>query len=163
MQMRHRRFTLPGLVLLLAAGLFLGDVSTVAAPLTSTINIPIAGTVNGPTEAIAFSGTAKIASTFVLDLLLGEVPREIITIDLVNVSGVGVLTGTRYVATGHNTLLRPLATSDTLEMTFPFFPATPGGTSQARSLLASFSLNFNLLTGGLTGGTASFSTPTPGV
>jgi hypothetical protein len=160
---RRSRFTLPALSLLLGIGLLVGNVSTFAVPLVSTIRIPIAGTVTAPTESVSLSGTAEITSTLVLDPLLGAPPREIVSIKLVNVSGIGLLTGARYVATGQNTLLRLLVTSDVLEITFPYFSDTAGGASRARSLLASFTLNYNLFTGALTTGTATFSTPNLGV
>lgn len=133
--------------------------SAAAAPLSATIRIPIAGTVTSPTESVTLSGSADIVSTLVLDPLLFEPPRELVTIALVNVSGVGLTTGRRYVASGQNTLLRLLVTSDTIELTFPFFPDVPDGALQARSVLAAFRLSFDLLTGTLTGGTGAFSTP----
>jgi hypothetical protein len=133
--------------------------ATLAAPLTSSITIPIAGTVTGATESIVLSGTAEIASTFVLDTLLIEPPRELISIKLVKVSGVGLSTLARYVVAGQNVLLRPLVSSDLIEITFPLAPDTPGGTSQARPVLASFTLKFDVVVGSLTGGVARFSTP----
>jgi hypothetical protein len=133
--------------------------SAAAAPVSSTITIPIAGTVNLPTASIALSGSAEIVSTVVLDALFVEPPRELVTIKLVGVSGVGLPSGTKYVARSQNTLLRILATSDAIDITFPFFPDTPDGALQARSLVAAFRLSFDLLTGTLIGGTGAFSTP----
>lgn len=155
------RLALSVLLVLLGtiAGAPWNTTATLAAPITSSITIPIAGTVNGATESIALSGTAQIASTFVLDTLLVEPPRELISIKLVNVSGVGLLTTARYVVTGQNVLLRPLVSSDLIEITFPLYRDTPGGASQARSVLASFTLKFDVLGGLLTGGLAKFSTP----
>lgn len=136
-----------------------GDGLTESVSLTSSLTIPIAGTVDGVAESVSLSGSAEIVSTLVLDPLLGTLPREIISIKLVNVSGVGLLTGKSYVAEGEDVLLRLLVTSDLIEIAFPFYPDTPDGTSSARSALASITLNFDLLTGALTGGTAAFSTP----
>lgn len=161
MKSRRPRFTLFVLTLLvgIVGSPLWGDTPALAQSLTSSLTIPIAGTVNGLTESVSLSGSAEIVSTLVLDPLLGTLPRELISIKLINVSGLGLSTGTSYVATGEDVLLRLLATSDLIEITFPFYPDTPDGASSARSALASITLNFDLLTGALTGGTAGFSTP----
>ena len=127
--------------------------------LESSLTIPIAGTVDGVTESVSLSGSAEIVSTLVLDPDFATLPREIISIKLVNVSGVGLLTGASYVAEGEDVMMRLLAAEDLLEITFPFHPDTPGGEDLARSALASITLNFDVLTGALTDGTAGFSTP----
>jgi hypothetical protein len=154
-----RRFVLP----LLAALLVIGSADTPAASVTSTLTIPIAGTVTASPESVSLSGSIQIVNTLVRDSLLGSPPKVRLSIKLVNVSGVGLSTGTKYVATGEDTLLRLLKISDSFEITFPFYRDTPNGRSSARSALAAITLKFDLLSGTLSGATASFSTPSAGV
>ena len=158
MRSRRSQFALFGVSLLLAV--LTGSVSAPAAPFTSTVTVPIAGMVTaGQSENVTLSGSVQILSTVAVDQLLGNPPRERLSIKLVNVSGVGLSTGTTYVAKGEQSLLRVLVLSDLIEITFPFFPNTPSGASSARSALASITLKFDLLTGALTGATARFSSP----
>ena len=99
-----------------------------------------------------------IVSTVVIDPLLTS-PKERIAITLVDVSGVGLTSGAKYVAVGEDRLLRRLALSDQIEIMFPFYRATPDGRLSARSAMASITLKFDLPTGALTGATATFSSP----
>ena len=147
------------LVLATMGGLAWSASGILAGPLTSNINLPIAGTVNGATEKVAVSGRVQIASTFVLDDLLVEPPREVISIRLVKVTGVGLSTGATYTVTGQTVLVRPLVLSDVVELTFPLVPDAAGHAAEARSVLAPLTLKFDVLRGALTGGTARFSTP----
>jgi hypothetical protein len=153
---KHALFVLS----LLTTVLLTGSTHSTAASVTSTVTVPISGVISGgPAENVSLSGSVQIVSTLVLDPLLGSPPRERLSIKLVNVSGVGLSTGARYVATGEDAVLRLLKVSDLVEIAFPFYRDTPNGRSSARSALAGITLQFNLLTGALTGATASFSTP----
>jgi hypothetical protein len=148
-----------GVLFAIVGGLFLETASIAAAPLVKgPLVVPIAGTVNGATETIALSGFAEIGTVFVLDGLGTEPPRVIIRFRLVNVAGVGALTGTRYIVTGETTVLRLLAVSDVLTTTFPLYPDVPGGAAKATTALATFGLSFNAVSGTLSGATAALST-----
>src|SRR5256712_3209954 len=157
--MRTRR-TKSALVVLsfLAAVLLASSGDAPAVPLATSVAIPIAGTVDGAPESVSLAGTLSIVNTLVIDPLLTS-PRERISITLVNVSGVGLTSGAKYVAVAEDRLLRRLALSDHIEIMFPFYPATPDGRLSARSAMASITLKFDLPTGALTGATATFSSP----
>lgn len=156
--MRTRRPSALFVLWFLVAVLLAGSGDAPAAAVGTIVTIPIAGTVDGAPESVTLSGSLLIARTFVTDPLLA-VPRERITITLVGVSGVGLTSGATYVAVGEVRKLRVLAASDHLEVVFPFYRTTPNGRLSARSAMASMTLNFDLVTGSLTGATATFSSP----
>jgi hypothetical protein len=130
-----------------------------AAALSPAISVPIVGTVDGQPESVALAGTIQIANMLVTDTN-GSSPKERLSMKLVGVSGAGVVTGAKYVASGEENLVRPLVASDHIEVMFPFFRATADGPLTARTAAASMVFNFDLLTGAITKATASFSTPT---
>ena len=166
MNTRCSRFTRAVLLLLagMAASLVWQSASAQALPAIeasrAVVNliVPIAGTVQADLETVAFSGRAHIMSTLATDPDFGGLPSVILSIDLLNVFGVGQTTGARYVATGEDKVLRLLRPSDLVEVTFPVFPLG-SKTALARPLLASFSLNFDLGNGQLRRAIAKFSTP----
>ena len=157
--MRTCRSTSSVFVVALLTGVLLATRADVpAAALSRTVSVPIAGTVSGQPEAVVLAGTIEIASTLVIDTS-GNLPKERVSLKLVGVSGSGTVTGAKYVATGEENLVRPLAATDHFEIMVPFFRATLDGPLSARSAAASIVLNFDLLTGGITSATASFSAP----
>ena len=130
-----------------------------AAAFARRVTVPIVGTVDGQPESVALSGEIEIASTLVTDAV--DSPKERLSLKLVGVSGVGLVTGAKYVATGEQSLVRLLVATDQLDLTFPFYRATADGPLSARTAAASITLNFDRLTGTVTKVTASFSTPKP--
>jgi len=157
--MRTRRSTSSVFVLALLTGVLLAARADVpAAAVSRTVSVPIAGTVAGPPETVALAGTIEIASLLVTDTS-GDSPKQRLSLKLVGVSGAGLVTGAKYVATGEESLVRPLAATDQMEIMFPFFRATVDGPLSARSAAASIVLTFDLLTGGITKATASLSAP----
>jgi hypothetical protein len=157
--MRTCRPTSFVLVVALLTGVVLATRADVpAAAVGPRISVPIVGTVDGRPESVALAGTIEIASLLVTDTN-GSSPRERIALKLVGVSGAGVVTGAKYVASGEENLVRPLVASDQIEVMFPFFRATVDGPLSARSAAASMVLNFDLLSGTITKATATFSTP----
>ena len=155
--MRTRHSATALLVLsLLASGLLTASGDAAAVPATQTI--PIAGIVDGVPESVSLAGNLSIATTLIVDPLL-DAPRVLLSIKLVNVSGTGLVSGARYVATGQDTNLRLLAITDKLEIMFPLYRDTPDGPLSARSAMASIAVKFDLVTGSLTSATASFSAP----
>ena len=136
--------------------------TTTAALAASSVAIPISGTVDGLPERVSVSGRARITSTLVkTDPKYHHPPRVILGFDLDKMSGRGVSTGTRYVTRSRDEMLRPLVASDVVEITFPLQPRVAKGFTAARAALASFTLNFDVNTGALTGGTGTISTPGP--
>ncbi len=158
MKMR-RRFFAPVVLSLLVGimgGLVCGGTSALAAP--SSVVISIGGTVDGLPESVTFSGLAHVRSTVVRDPDFGSPPAVILAIDFLNVSGIGLSTGSKYVSGADDYVIRVLRPSDAIDVTFAFFPRGAGGFLSARSAVASFTLTFDN-TGKLTSGTATISTP----
>jgi hypothetical protein len=159
MKMRRPLIVRVALSLLVAmvGGVLGGGTSALAA---SSVTIAISGTVDGLPESVYLFGLAQITSTYVKsNAKFGHPPRVIVSIDLHDVSGQGLTTGARYVSTGQDELTRRLVASDAVAIMFPFYPNGADEVTSARVGLASFTLNFDLTTGALTGGTATVSTP----
>ena len=162
--MKTRRPFFTAVVLSLLVGIA-GGVAGGSSPAHAVVSIAssgsttilYSGTVSGPPENVFLAGLAQIAFVVVRDPDFGKPPTVQLDIDLSNVFGVGLSTGTRYVTSGGQHLSRPLVATDVVEITFPFFPSGPGGSARARQALASFTLNFNVSTGTFTSGTANAS------
>jgi hypothetical protein len=159
--METRRPLLAGGALSLVVAILGGVLATTTAGLAaSSVAIPISGTVDGLPESVSVSGLARITSTLVkTDAKFHHPPRVILGFDLHNVSGTGVSTGTRYVTRSRDEMLRRLVAADVVELTFPLQPKVAKGITAARAGLASFTLNFDVNTGALTGGSGTVSTP----
>jgi hypothetical protein len=161
MNIRHRRFT--RVILALLAGIVASVVwESASAQITRGIGklvVPIAGAVQAGEETIALSGQARVIGTLVSDPDFGGPPSVLLSIHLLNVSGVGQSTGTRYIATGEQRLIRLLRRSDLVEFTFPVIPVGAGGTALVSPALASFALDFDAGNERLRRATAKFATP----
>jgi hypothetical protein len=130
--------------------------------------IPVSGIVSGQPESVRFSGQARVSSELVLDTSRTRPPHPpsvILIIDLSGVSGTGSSTEAKYTAGGDGTpVFRPLASADTVEITFPFSRSTTmsvssTGMSSVRSGVATFALSFDTNTGAITKGTATVAAP----
>jgi hypothetical protein len=128
-----------------------------AASLETRVTIPISGVVDGGTESVSLSGRLLLVSTPVTDVTLTS-PRTRLAVTMVGVAGVGLTSGTKYVATGEDRLLRRMAASDHIDVLFPFYRASDGPSS-ARSATASITLGFDLVTGSVTRATATIVSP----
>lgn len=161
MKTRRLLFTPVVLALLVEVlgGLVWGSTPALAAAPTTTLNIPIAGTVTYGPESVALSGRALIRTIPVTDPTFGGPPGVVLSVNLLTVTGVGLSTGTRFVATGENNLTRLFRPADTIEVTFPFFPVGTRGTTSARSGLVTFNLTFDGISGALTGAIGNVTTP----
>jgi hypothetical protein len=156
--MKSRQSTSAVFVLSCVAAICLagsGDVP--AAALETRLTIPISGTVDGGPESVSLSGSLRIVSTVVSDVALVS-PKVRHTITLDGVSGIGLTSGARYVATGEDRLLRPLSVSDHIDVMFPFYRASDGARA-ARTAAAAITLTFDLPAQSLTGATATFGAP----
>jgi hypothetical protein len=125
--------------------------------------IPVSGTVSGQPESVRFSGQARVSSELVLDTSRTRPPHPpsvILIIDLSGVSGTGSSSEARYAVGGDGTpVFRQLASTDTVQISFPFARGTSMGTSSVRTGLASFALSFDTNTGAITKGTATVAAP----
>jgi hypothetical protein len=111
-----------------------------ASTTPGALSVAISGTVDGLPESVYISGLALISSKPVKDPDFGS-KNVIVAIDL-NVSAVGVKTGTKYVSDGQDSLVRQMALSDTVQITFPFYKSA-SGPAAARSAFVSFTLNYD--------------------
>jgi hypothetical protein len=110
---------LPFLLIGVLGGLLWGDGPAVAANVASTKTILVKGTVdaNAP-EAIPFSGKIQIKTITVPDPDFGGTPVVRVSLDFLDVQGLGQTTKTKYFANGDDELNRPLVASDELGLTF---------------------------------------------
>jgi hypothetical protein len=125
--------------------------------------IPVSGTVSGQPESVRFSGQARVSSELVLDTSRTRPPHPpsvILIIDLSGVSGTGSSSEARYAVGGDGTpVFRQLASTDTVQIPFPFARGTSMGASSVRTGVASFALSFDTNTGAITKGTATVAAP----
>jgi len=125
--------------------------------------IPVSGSVSGQPESVRFSGQARVSSELVLDTTRTRPPHPpsvILIIDLSGVSGTGSSSEARYAVGGDGTpVFRQLASTDTIQIPFPFTRGTSMGTSSVRTGVASFALSFDTNTGAITKGTATVAAP----
>src|SRR6267154_1580569 len=125
--------------------------------------IPVSGSASGQPESVRFSGQARVSSELVLDTSTTRPPHPpsvILIIDLSGVSGTGSSSEARYTVGGDGTpVFRQLASTDTVEIPFPFSRGTSMGVSSVRSGVASFALSFDTNTGAITNGTATVAAP----
>jgi hypothetical protein len=129
--------------------------SLVAVPtlVPSSVSVPVAGVVFGLPESVFFTGTAQISVRPADADAPGAIRRVVVSIDLGELSGVGLSSRTAYVAGGLVNLTRALKPGDVLQTTIPF--TTRGGdVSTARTALATFALKFDMASGMLTAATA---------
>jgi hypothetical protein len=145
-----------GLFLLVSVtGLLWGDQSAAAAVM-STKTIVVKGTVttNVP-ESIPFSGKLQIKTTVVPDPDFGATPSVHISIDALDVQGLGATTKTKYFAIEEDEIMRFLVASDQLDLTFAI-ATDPNGLTVVGTGLVSFTLTFDSA-GNLTAATGSVS------
>ena len=159
----HRLFTSVILSLLVGmmGNLLWGGTLALAAP---SLIVPIEGTVHvtGPTaDNVPLSGQARLTTTLVTDTTFNSAPGVILTIDILNAHGKGLSTNQQYISSGTDQVYRTrlLATSDVIEITFPFFPAGPRKKEAALWALASFKLTYNTSTGEIIGASGTIDTP----
>ena len=125
----------------------------------SNLVVPVAGTVQGGAEIVTLSGQARIMSTMVTDPDFGGPPSVVLSINLLNVFGVGQVTGAKYAATGEQRVLRLLRPSDRVDVTFPVSPIGARGIELIRPALLSFTLDFDAGNGQLRRARANISAP----
>ena len=108
-----------------------------------------------PRRPVFLVGFVQIEMVVVSDPDFGTSPAVRLSIDFSNVTGVGLKTGTKYVTSGGQDLIRPLVARDVVDVTFAIFPSGAGGFTRARPALASFTLNYNVSAEAFASGTAS--------
>jgi len=125
----------------------------------STVAIPIAGTVFGLPESVFFSGTAQITVRPAQSDVPGAAPRMVVSIDLGDLTGKGLSTGSVYLTGGLINLTRRLVRGDVIQATVPFFVRGSPPAARGRTAVASFSFDYDITTGALTSARAALAAP----
>jgi hypothetical protein len=120
-----------------------------------TTVIPYSGTVEGAPEPVFLTGSIVVTTRVVRDPDFGTPPRVLYDFDLINVVGKGLRSGVRYTAPQGDRLVRPLAATDRVEITFPIVPNRTGGILSARQAVATFTFAFDAKAGAFTRGSVS--------
>jgi len=133
--------------------------TAVDAPVDSSVIIAAKGTVSDPNGSFSVNGNVNVTCRRVVDTTSATSP-SLVLLDL-DLSG---LTGTSgntkatmktYVTGGnHAEEIRPLQASDTIIFASPYYDSTKGPLT-ARTMLVTATLNFDVSTGKVTGGTIS--------
>jgi hypothetical protein len=154
-----------GIVVVLAmlafGGLSVQAQTTTAAdaPVDSSITLVVKGSVTDPNGTVNVQGQANVAARRVVDTTSVANP-SIVLLDfdfsqITGTSGSTKATLKNYVTgENHATELRPLQASDTVIVPVPYYDSTKDALS-ARTMLVSVTLNFDVGTGKLTGGSIS--------
>ena len=146
------------LLAVLAAGWMLMPVR--AADTMQSTMVSISGAVAALTlttsgaERVVFSGQAQIKSRLALDPDFGD-SKLLLFIDMTGVAGVGSSSGATYLVPTQEILIRPLALSHQVEITFPFFKNAADSLASTRTGLANFALNVDVSTGAITSASAT--------
>ncbi|MFL5371785.1 MAG: hypothetical protein ACJ78Z_16440 [Myxococcales bacterium] len=143
----------------IAAVLLLSFATAAFALTPSAVNVPIAGTVFGLPESVYFSGTARITVRPAESDVPGRPGAVVVEIDLGDLSGRGLSTGTVYSAGGQVHLTRRLLPKDAIETTLPFAVRGSAPTARTRTAVARFNLQYDMVSGVLTAATASLAAP----
>jgi hypothetical protein len=129
------------------------------APVDSSITLVVKGSVTDPNGTVNVQGQANVAARRVVDTTSVANP-SIVLLDfdfsqITGTSGSTKATLKNYVTgENHATELRPLQASDTVIVPVPYYDSTKDALS-ARTMLVSVTLNFDVGTGKLTGGSIS--------
>lgn len=134
---------------------------TVVAPagtVDSSLTLQAKGTVNDPNGAISVSGSVIVNCRRVVDTTSAVTPTLVLLdLDFSQLQGTsGSLKTLKTYVTGdnHASEIRPLQASDTIIVTTPYFDNTKDSLS-AKSMLITATLNFDIGTGKVTGGSIS--------
>jgi hypothetical protein len=142
--MTVRRLVLASVLsVLFVGGLLWGDSAAVVTTVKSTKTILVKGMVNTNGEPVPFSGNIQIKTTFVPDPDFGLTPIVIVSIDMLDVQGLGQTTKTKYFAIEEDKLNRLFKTTpDTFDLTFAI-STDPNGDAIVGTGLVSLTLTYD--------------------
>lgn len=129
------------------------------APVDSSITLAVKGSVSDPNGSVTVTGNVIITSRRVIDNTSTTTPAVVLLdLDFSQLKGTSGSTKTTlktYVTGGnHAEEIRPFQDTDTIIVTIPYYDSTKGAMS-ARTMLATATLKFDIVTGKLTGGSLS--------
>jgi hypothetical protein len=166
MKTRHALSTSAFLTALVLASVGLVSAAALAraavaanALLPSATVVAISGTVTGSPESVVFTGPVEVSTRPAAGRIAGARAHVVVTIDLRQLSGRGLSTGTAYVSPGQANLTRVFGPSDWIELSFPFFPSGGLPGSPARTGVLTFALAYDVTTGALTAAVATVAAP----
>ena len=150
-----------GVVVVLALGGPSVQAQTTAtdAPVDSSITLAVNGSVTDPNGSITVTGNVIITCRRVIDTTSVTSP-SLVLLDfdfskLKGTTGATKATLKTYITgDNHATEIRPLQASDTIIVPTPYYDSSKDALS-ARSMLVSATLNFDIASGKLTGGSLS--------
>jgi len=133
--------------------------TAVDAPVDSTVTIAAKGSVSDPNGSITVTGNVSITCRRVIDTTSATSPSLVLLdLDLSGLQGTSGSSRTTlktYVTGGnHAEEIRPLQASDTIIVTSPYYDTSKGPLT-AKTMLVTATLNFDINTGKVTGGTIS--------
>src|SRR5690242_21310979 len=182
LEMERKMKTCRGILSLLCgalAALLLAPSAALAQTTVSTFTIQVSGTASsvktGLPETVKFAGPLVITTTVVTDPTVSTPtaastvlpPSVVVQVDGRGVIGTGQKTGATYANECEANLTRPFAATDSVVLTFAFFPAPSSADAASGSLGAVLSsktgvltlnLTYDTATTALTGATASVGT-----
>jgi len=131
--------------------------TAVDAPVDSSVTIAAKGSVSDPNGSITVTGNVGVTCRRVIDTTSATSPSLVLLdLDLSGLQGTSGSTKTTlktYVTGGnHAEEIRPLQASDTIIVSSPYYDSTKGPLT-ARTMLITATLNFDVSTGKVTGGT----------
>jgi len=131
--------------------------TAVDAPVDSSVTIAAKGSVSDPNGSITVTGNVGVTCRRVIDTTSATSPSLVLLdLDLSGLHGTSATTKTTlktYVTGGnHAEEIRPLQASDTIIVSSPYYDSTKGPLT-ARTMLITATLNFDVSTGKVTGGT----------
>jgi hypothetical protein len=132
--------------------------SAVVATLSSAATGNVSGSVIGSPETVSFSGSVTIGAKRVSDPDFFTPDVVVLSIDLSAMVGKGQATGSTYVVTNQEVVVRPLAAGDNVVVTFPFVRSGSTMAMSPRIGAATLALNFSA-TGALTAAKITVSNP----
>jgi hypothetical protein len=129
------------------------------APVDSSITLVVKGSLTDPNGTINVNGNAIVNARRVIDTTSVTSPSLVLLdIDLSQVKGTSGSTKatlkTYITGDNHATEIRPLQASDQVIVPTPYYDSTKDALS-ARTMLVSVTLNFDVATGKVTGGSIS--------
>ncbi len=137
---------------------FATSTSSTTTTTATGASVLVAGIVSGAPESVVFAGLAQLSANVVTDPDFGSPPIVVLSIDLGGVTGIGRISGKKYVIADEMVLQRTLVAADKVAATFPFYPS--GGNAMSPRLgSASFSLSFDVTGLKLTGASGAIASP----
>lgn len=111
------------------------------------------------TERVTFSGKAVIKAKVIEDPDFRTAPIVVLSVDMSGISGVGETSRKKYVTTNKTVIQRRLRASDSIAVTFPFWPSGTSATGTGPVGVMSIALTYDVNNRKLTAAAGSVISP----